>query len=190
MIINVLLVGFILLAVYNILLDKNGIKNSFIWIVIAFVFGYRTIEPVSGLKLHPIEILTYIACTRIIFFKSKKYYKMPKPISLISFLFSIHFILDVVTRYSWLVLLEFKNSILMVNDNRMPIKKDEQIQIKEVRFRTLGCYPLTGAVLSKASTLTEVIQEILLTITSERYGRLIDKEQGSSMEVKKQQGYF
>ena len=114
MIINVLLVGFILLAVYNILLDKNGIKNSFIWIVIAFVFGYRTIEPVSGLKLHPIEILTYIACIRIIFFKCKKYYKMPKPVSLISFLFAIHFILDVMTRYSWLVLLEFKNSILLL----------------------------------------------------------------------------
>ena len=65
MIINVFLVGFILIAVYNILLGNNGIKNSFVWIVIAFVFGYSTIEPVSWLKLHPIEILTYVACFRI-----------------------------------------------------------------------------------------------------------------------------
>ncbi|MDC0228208.1 sulfate adenylyltransferase subunit CysD [Alphaproteobacteria bacterium] len=80
--------------------------------------------------------------------------------------------------------------ILMVDDDRFPLIKREEPEMRSIRFRTLGCYPLTGAILSKASTLTEVIQEILLTITSERYGRLIDKEQGSSMEVKKQQGYF
>ena len=80
--------------------------------------------------------------------------------------------------------------ILMVDDDRFPFGINEEPVMRSIRFRTLGCYPLTGAVLSKASTLTEVIQEILLTITSERYGRLIDKEQGSSMEIKKQQGYF
>jgi sulfate adenylyltransferase subunit 2 len=80
--------------------------------------------------------------------------------------------------------------ILMVNDNRFPLAEGEEPEMRSIRFRTLGCYPLTGAVVSEASTLTEVIQEILLTTTSERYGRAIDKDQGTSMEVKKQQGYF
>ena len=80
--------------------------------------------------------------------------------------------------------------ILMVDDNRFPLDEGEEPEIRSIRFRTLGCYPLTGAVISEASTLTEVIQEILLTTTSERYGRTIDKDQRSSMEVKKQQGYF
>jgi sulfate adenylyltransferase subunit 2 len=62
--------------------------------------------------------------------------------------------------------------------------------MRSIRFRTLGCYPLTGAVESEASRLSEVIKEILLTETSERQGRAIDKDQASSMEVKKQQGYF
>jgi sulfate adenylyltransferase subunit 2 len=80
--------------------------------------------------------------------------------------------------------------ILMVNDNRFPLAEGEEPEMRSIRFRTLGCYPLTGAVVSEASTLTEVIQEILLTTTSERYGRAIDKDQGTYMEVKKQQGYF
>ena len=80
--------------------------------------------------------------------------------------------------------------ILMVDDNRFPLDEGEEPEMRSIRFRTLGCYPLTGAVVSKASTLTEVIQEMLLTTTSERYGRAIDKDQGTSMEVKKQQGYF
>ena len=80
--------------------------------------------------------------------------------------------------------------ILMVDDNRFPFAAGEQPVIRSIRFRTLGCYPLTGAVVSGAVTLTEVIQEILLTTTSERQGRAIDKDGGASMEVKKQQGYF
>ena len=80
--------------------------------------------------------------------------------------------------------------ILMVDDNRFPLDEGEEPEMRSIRFRTLGCYPLTGAVVSKASTLTEVIQEMLLTTTSERYGRAIDKDQVTSMEVKKQQGYF
>ena len=80
--------------------------------------------------------------------------------------------------------------ILMVDDNRFPLDEGEEPEMRSIRFRTLGCYPLTGAVVSEASTLTEVIQEMLLTTTSERYGRAIDKDQGTSMEVKKQQGYF
>jgi sulfate adenylyltransferase subunit 2 len=80
--------------------------------------------------------------------------------------------------------------ILMIDDDRFPLDKNEKPATRSIRFRTLGCYPLTGAIESNAKTLLEVIQETLLTTTSERQGRRIDKEQGSSMELKKQQGYF
>ena len=80
--------------------------------------------------------------------------------------------------------------ILMVDDDRFPLEPGKEPVMRSVRFRTLGCYPLTGAVQSEAATLTDVIQEMLLTTTSERQGRAIDKDQGASMEVKKQQGYF
>ena len=78
----------------------------------------------------------------------------------------------------------------MVDDNRMPLNKGEQPMLKNVRFRTLGCYPLTGAVESTADTLQGIIQEMLLTRTSERQGRVIDHDQAASMEKKKQEGYF
>ena len=81
--------------------------------------------------------------------------------------------------------------LLMVDDDRFPLQPGEQPVMRSVRFRTLGCYPLTGAVESQAKTLPEVIQETLLTTTSERQGRAIDKDAGGAgMEVKKQQGYF
>jgi len=80
--------------------------------------------------------------------------------------------------------------ILMVDDDRFRLEAGEEPVIRSIRFRTLGCYPLTGALQSEAATLTDVIQEMLLTTTSERQGRAIDKDQGASMEVKKQQGYF
>jgi len=80
--------------------------------------------------------------------------------------------------------------ILMVDDDRMPLRPSEQPQMRSVRFRTLGCYPLTGAVESEAATLPEVIQEMLLATTSERQGRAIDHDQAASMEKKKQDGYF
>ena len=80
--------------------------------------------------------------------------------------------------------------ILMVDDDRFPLERGEEPITRSIRFRTLGCYPLTGAVQSEASTITEVIQEMLLTTTSERQGRVIDNDQSASMEVKKQQGYF
>ncbi len=78
----------------------------------------------------------------------------------------------------------------LVDDDRMPIGPDEVIEEKMVRFRTLGCYPLTGAVESEADTLPDVIQEMLLTTTSERQGRVIDSDAGASMEQKKEEGYF
>jgi len=80
--------------------------------------------------------------------------------------------------------------LIMVDDERLQLQPGEQVQYKSVRFRTLGCYPLTGAVASTASTLPEIIQEMLLTRTSERQGRLIDHDQAGSMEKKKQEGYF
>ncbi len=79
---------------------------------------------------------------------------------------------------------------LMVDDDRFPLNTGEVPVMKSIRFRTLGCYPLTGAVESTAKTLPEVIQEMLLTTTSERQGRAIDKDQAASMEKKKQEGYF
>ena len=79
---------------------------------------------------------------------------------------------------------------ILVDDERMPIRKDQKVELKSVRFRTLGCYPLTGAVESKATTLPEIIQEMLLTRSSERQGRLIDTDQAGSMEEKKRKGYF
>jgi len=80
--------------------------------------------------------------------------------------------------------------LIMVDDERMPIDKNDKIEEKMVRFRTLGCYPLTGAVESTATTLPEIIQEMLLTKTSERQGRVIDHDSSGSMEKKKQEGYF
>ena len=80
--------------------------------------------------------------------------------------------------------------LIMVDDERMPIADENEIQHKMVRFRTLGCYPLTGAVESHADTLPEVIQEMLLTKTSERQGRAIDHDSSGSMEKKKMEGYF
>jgi sulfate adenylyltransferase subunit 2 len=80
--------------------------------------------------------------------------------------------------------------ILMVDDERFPLKPGEAPVTRSIRFRTLGCYPLTGAVESEATTLPEVIQEMLLTTTSERQGRAIDHDQAASMEKKKQEGYF
>lgn len=80
--------------------------------------------------------------------------------------------------------------LVMVDDDRLPLEEGEVPEEKWVRFRTLGCYPLTGAVESKAATLPEIIQEMLLTRTSERSGRAIDRDQVGSMERKKREGYF
>ncbi len=81
-------------------------------------------------------------------------------------------------------------TLIMVDDDRMPLLPGETPRLRSVRFRTLGCYPLTGAVESTASTLPEIIQEMLLTTTSERQGRVIDHDSSGSMEKKKQEGYF
>ncbi|KAB0287447.1 sulfate adenylyltransferase subunit CysD [Vibrio sp. D420a] len=80
--------------------------------------------------------------------------------------------------------------LIMKDDDRMELKKGEKVEQRMVRFRTLGCYPLTGAVESQATTLPEIIQEMLLTTTSERQGRAIDHDSSGSMEKKKREGYF
>ena len=85
---------------------------------------------------------------------------------------------------------ERDGAIIMVDDERMPLRDDERPELRWVRFRTLGCYPLTGAVESRAATLPEIIQEMLLTTSSERQGRVIDHDSAASMEKKKQEGYF
>ena len=85
---------------------------------------------------------------------------------------------------------ERDGTLIMVDDDRMPLEEGETPMMKSVRFRTLGCYPLTGAVESEAATLPEIIQEMLLTKTSERQGRVIDSDSAGSMEKKKMEGYF
>jgi sulfate adenylyltransferase subunit 2 len=85
---------------------------------------------------------------------------------------------------------ERDGTLIMVDDERMPLRSGETPQLKKVRFRTLGCYPLTGAIESEADTLPAIIQEMLLTRTSERQGRVIDHDAAASMEKKKQEGYF
>ena len=86
--------------------------------------------------------------------------------------------------------MERNGVLIMVDDDRMPLEPGEEPKMKSVRFRTLGCYPLTGAVESEADTLPQIIQEMLLTKHSERQGRVIDFDQDSSMEEKKREGYF
>jgi len=85
---------------------------------------------------------------------------------------------------------ERDGTLIMVDDERMPLHDNETPELRSVRFRTLGCYPLTGAVESTATSLEDIIQEMLLTSTSERQGRVIDHDQSASMEKKKQEGYF
>jgi len=81
-------------------------------------------------------------------------------------------------------------ALILVDDDRLPLGPGETPAMKSVRFRTLGCYPLTGAIESRADTLTAIIQEMLLATTSERQGRVIDFDSTGSMEKKKQEGYF
>ncbi|MEL6281815.1 MAG: sulfate adenylyltransferase subunit CysD [Pseudomonadota bacterium] len=85
---------------------------------------------------------------------------------------------------------ERDGGLIMVDDDRIPLRDGEEPMLKKVRFRTLGCYPLTGAIESEADTLSKIIQETLLSSSSERQGRVIDHDQSASMEKKKQEGYF
>jgi len=85
---------------------------------------------------------------------------------------------------------ERSGMLIMVDDERLPIDPGEKPQMRNIRFRTLGCYPLTGAIESKATTLPDIIEELVVARSSERQGRVIDHDQSGSMEKKKQEGYF
>lgn len=100
--------------------------------------------------------------------------------------------IDIVSLYFSAVrpVIDRNGMLIMLDDERMPLRPEETVMMKSVRFRTLGCYPLTGAVESEAETLAEIIQEMLLTTSSERQGRAIDHDSSSSMEQKKIEGYF
>ncbi len=87
-------------------------------------------------------------------------------------------------------MVEREGQFIMVDDDRMPLEDGEKPEMRKVRFRTLGCYPLTAAIESDADTLPAIIQETLVARTSERQGRVIDHDQSGSMEKKKQEGYF
>ena len=82
------------------------------------------------------------------------------------------------------------DTLVMVDDNRFRLEKQEKVQMEWVRFRTLGCYPLSGAIPSRAATVKAIIQEMLTANHSERQGRLIDHDEEASMEIKKREGYF
>jgi sulfate adenylyltransferase subunit 2 len=85
---------------------------------------------------------------------------------------------------------ERAGTLLMVDDDRMPLEPGEKPQMRRVRFRTLGCYPLTGAIESDATTLDDIVAEMKTAQVSERQGRLIDTDEAASMEKKKREGYF
>ena len=87
-------------------------------------------------------------------------------------------------------MVERNGTLIMVDDDRLPLEDGEEPMLKKVRFRTLGCYPLTGAVESEADTVAKMIEEMLLDRTSERQGRVIDFDEAASMEKKKREGYF
>jgi len=111
--INLLVILFTLLGIKSILLSKNGIENSIQWIIIAFILGYRTFEPYPGLKIHPIEIFIYLSILRILLFKPIKFTKIPIGITVLGLLFLIMYFIDIFTRNNPMVLLEFKNAILI-----------------------------------------------------------------------------
>jgi len=124
----------------------------------------------ESIRVFPLSNWTELDIWQYIFLESIKivplYYSAPRPV------------------------VERDGMLIMVDDERMPLREGEVPEEKWVRFRTLGCYPLTGAVESKAQTLPEIIQEMLLTTTSERSGRAIDHDSAGSMEKKKREGYF
>ena len=112
--INLLVILFTLAGIRSILLTKNGLENSLQLIILAFVLGYRTFEPIPGLKLHPIEIFIYASIVRIIISDAFKYRKMSIAVTSINIFFVAFFFIDLLTRYEYLVLLEFKNSFLLI----------------------------------------------------------------------------
>jgi len=114
MIINGFVICFTLVGIREILFKQNGLENSLQWIILGFVLGYRTFEPVPGLKLHPIEIFIYASILRIIISGAFKYRKISIVILILGIFFIVYFFIDLLTRYHFVVLLEFKNAFLLV----------------------------------------------------------------------------
>ena len=114
MLIYLLVIGFTVLGIRDILLTKNGLENSLNWVISAFLLGYRTFEPVPGLKLHPIELFIYACIIRIIISNAVKYREMSLAISLLGIFFIAYFFIDFLTGYHFMVLLEFKNAFLLI----------------------------------------------------------------------------
>ena len=113
MIINLLVIGFTLFGVKEILFKHNGIESSLHWIIMAFVLGYRTFEPFPGIRLHPIEILVYATIIRIIISGAIKYRKMPIAVTVLSIFYVTFFLIDLLTRYNLSAVNEFKNAFLL-----------------------------------------------------------------------------
>jgi len=150
MIINLLVIGFTLVGIRSILFTNNGLENSLQWIIFAFILGYRTFEPISGLKLHPIEIFVYVSIIRIIVSSPPKYFKMPITISLLGIFFVTFFIVDCLSRYNQYVLLEFKNAILLL----MIFFVIQHIQIKKVYVvGLLKSYLFSASIISSLGIL-------------------------------------
>ena len=145
MIIDLLVIGFTLVGIRSILITNNGLEKSLQWIIFAFILGYRTFEPIPGLKLHPIEIFVYVSIIRIIVSSPPKYLKMPINISLLGIFFVTFFIVDCLSRYNLYVLLEFKNAILLL----MLFFIIQHIQINKVYIiRLLKIYLFSATTIS------------------------------------------
>ena len=114
MIINLLVIIFVIFGINRILFRNNGIKNSLKWIIFAFVLGYRTFELAPGISIHPIEIFVYATIIRIIISDAVKYWKISISVSMLGIIFIVYFFMDLLTRYHFVVLLEFKNSFLLI----------------------------------------------------------------------------
>ena len=159
--INLLVILFTLFGIKSILLSKNGIDNSIQWIIIAFILGYRTFEPVAGLKIHPIEIFIYISIFRILLFKPKKYSAIPKTIIILGFIFLFTYFIDVFTRNSPRVLFEFKNALLIY----MIFYMTQFIQINESLFiRYMKTYLFSATFISFLGVLEYLFPSFIASI--------------------------
>ena len=161
MIIDLLVIGFTLIGIRSILFTNNGLEKSLQWIIFAFILGYRTFEPIPGLKLHPIEIFVYASIIRVIVSSPPKYLKMPLNISLLGIFFVTIFILDCLSRYNQYVLLEFKNAILLL----MIFFIIQHIQIKKVYIiKLLKIYLFSASTISILGILEFLFPSLVATV--------------------------
>jgi len=173
MVINLLVIVFTLIGVRSILFTKNGIEKSLQWIILAFILGYRTFEPISGLKLHPIEIFLYSSLIRIIVSSPPKYLKMPLNVILLGIYFITIFIIDCLTRYNQWVLLEFKNSILLV----IIFYIVQYIQIEKVYIiKLLKIYLFSASIISTLGILEYLFPSMVSVVFGYQYNPVFMSE--------------